>query len=391
MPKILLPVELTEGEKVRVLGDLSQNLTALEEARAAKKSATAQHNDTIKNLEGSIHRLNESIKSSTVDREVEIEREPNPFSGKVKIYRLDRDPKEFVKEVEMDPDEAQLRFSDATLPGGKNGKVTNLADHLTEEQALAGTPEEAEAMRDAKLAAAREERVAALAAELTDKAHVVEVPREGLPPLFAGTITHGEGEATVLFEQQRETAAEARAAVARHAAQAITSALEAAEAAARAAETPPAADPIEAIMTELAGRVVLEEKPGGMFLARIDGAIEGLPGRQGFSGPIRATAQETIDETLAGIRQLLHDNRPWVDAIAASKNNEIARLAGEQFADDVATKKRLLKVPKGAKSRRVKVTDEKGEVLAEGVAAEDAPAPGPAPEVDVTPPIDGAF
>lgn len=393
MSRMLLPVLLTEAEKVLVLGDLSQKLTALEQAKAAKKAASADHNETIKNLEGSIHGLNQSIISGTVDREVEVERRPIPFAGKVGIYRMDRDPAgELVREEHMDDDERQLRLGDTALPGGK---VTNLADHQrTEEQAVAGSPEEAEEIRAQRLAAEREERVAALAAELTDNAHVIEVPREGLPPLFAGTITHGEGDATVLYEQQRDTAEEARAAVARHAAQAITAAQEEAEAKARAEATPPPAaanDPIERIMAELSARVVIEERPGGMLLARIDGAIEGLPGRQGFSGPIRATAQETIDETLAGVRQLLKDNRTWVEAIETSKKNEVARLAGEQHADDAATKKRLLKVPKGAKSKRLKVTDEAGAVLAEGGAADELPAPGPAPEVDTTPGPGEAF
>ena len=375
---MLLPVLLTDAEKVHVLGEMSTKLTALEVEKAAKKAATADYNERIKNLEGSIHGLNESIKSNTVDREVEISREPNPFSGKAKIFRLDRTPPEFVKEVEMDDDEAQMRIGEAAIPG----RGTNLADHRTEEQEAAGSPEEAEEMRAQRLAAEREERVALLAAELTERAMVVQLPTvDGATLQFAGTIVTGEAPMAVTYEQIRETADEARAAVARNAAEHITAMQEEAETKARAAAAPAAPDPIDAIMEKLAERIVLEEKPGGKFLAHIDGAIEGLPGRQGFSGPIRATAKETTDEMLAGLRQLLQDNRPWVEAIEVSKQNEINRLAADQQADDTATKKRLLKVPAGAKSKRkLKVTDDKGGTLAEG-------GDGP----DVTPPAGAAF
>lgn len=378
MPTMLLPIELTETEKVNVLNDLSLKLTALEAAKAAKKAATAEHNEEIKNLEGSIHGLNESIKAGTVDRDVEVEREANGFAGKVKIWRLDRTPKEFVKEVDMDPDEAQLRFKDASVPG-PGGKVTNLADHQTEEQALANTPEEAEELRAQRLQDEREERVAALAAELTDTVHVEEVLPEGIDgvaPTFRGKLTYD----TIDYEQTRDTAEEAKAAAARHAADHITAMQEEA-AAVLAASAPITPDPIENIMAALAVRVVIEER-GADFLARIDGAIEGLPGRNGFSGPIRPTVQETTDEMLANVRQLLQDSRPWAEAVAASaetqRQNEIDKLAADQAADATATSKKLLKVPRGAKSRKtVKVVDEKGATLAEGSS-------DPAP--DVTPP-----
>lgn len=381
---MMLRVELSEVDRLKVLDDLSGKLTKLEDLEAMKTSLP----EKIKNLRGSIHHMNESLKARQMEREVEIREEPNGFSGTISVYRVDTG--ELVTERPMDPDERQLRLGETAIPG----RITNLADARTEEQVVAGTPEEAEELRAARLKAEREERIGTLAAELTDKAVVTTLDpiEEGAAPRFKGTITHGEGDAAIVFEIGHETAEEAKTTVCRRAAEGIVAIQEEAEAAARAAAAP--ADPIDATIAAVASRVLIKEE-GDLFFARIDGAIDGLPDSDGFSGPVRTTTVEATDALLAELRTALKEAgqhaTTWSDVEEASRQAEIKRLAEDQEKDAAKDgPKTFLKAPKGAKSKRVKVTDEKGETLSEG-AADEPPAPGPDPGVDTTPPVDGAF
>ncbi len=149
---MLLPIELTEAERLLVLTDLSAKLTDLE-ALEAEKSAIPER---IKGLKAAINHLNHSIKTNTVERDVEIREEPNTFAGTVKIFRVDTGA--WVKDRDMDPDERQLRLGDAAVPGGP--VPDNVRDLRAEEQ-TAETPEEAEELRQQRLAAEEIERLAA--------------------------------------------------------------------------------------------------------------------------------------------------------------------------------------------------------------------------------------
>lgn len=170
MPTMLLPIDLTEAERLLVLSDLSTKLTALEALTEEKKAIP----ERIKSLMGAINHLNHSIATNTVEREVEVHEEPNAFGGTVKIFRVDTGA--FVRERAMDPGERQLRLGDTPVPGPTPDNVRSLAEarEKTEEQLAAGTPEEAEALRDARLADDRARRLEETLAGLT----VIVIDRE---------------------------------------------------------------------------------------------------------------------------------------------------------------------------------------------------------------------
>jgi hypothetical protein len=390
MPTMRLPVELTDPEKVNVLGEMSDVVTAIEAAKADKKIAMDGHNKKIASLEAKLHSINESIKSSTVDRDVEIEIEKFPLAGKAKIWRVDRTPKEFVKEVSLDPEEAQLLIKGSVVDGGASGKVTNMADHVpTEEQVVAGTPEEAEELRAARIAAEREERVGSLAAELSEKVTVDPVDVDGVGK-FQARLPFADADGNRCLEETADTADAAKMAVSRAMAENIIAAEEQSKAAGAAAAR--VADRIERIVAVVRESIVLEER-GADLVAIFRGEVECLPGRDSFSGEAKPTAQEAIDDLITGIRKLLEDRKEWMMVAEASAENErqaeIAKLAGEQASDRAATTKATLKVPKGARSRRTKAAGGAAAVEKADEKPADAPAlPEAVPGASSDPPVD---
>jgi hypothetical protein len=148
----LLPVELTDADRLDIQRDLSGVIVSLETVEAEKREEVREYNGTIKGYKKKIKELNDSLVSGRIQREVEVEERSDFIRGVVETYRLDRQPPEVVATRQIDPDERQVGLGlDGPTVGGET------AD-LTEEQ-TAETPEEAESLREERLAVERSERV----------------------------------------------------------------------------------------------------------------------------------------------------------------------------------------------------------------------------------------
>lgn len=183
MPKTaLLPVQITDAEKLIISGEQSALITEIEKLKAEKAAMP----ERIKTLEGSLYLKNHALIAGVIEREVEIREEANPFSAKVKVFRVDTG--EYVRERDMDPEEAQMQLGNSSVPGPAPDNVRSLAEHRekSEEQLAAGTPEEAEALREARLADEREARVNELVSALT-----IQVADRG-DGTFVARVTAGD-------------------------------------------------------------------------------------------------------------------------------------------------------------------------------------------------------
>jgi len=172
MPTMHLPCDLTDGEKLTVGSELTAVLGLLEETKATKKNANADWNKDIKSHEKKVHELKEALRTGRVTREVDCDDEFDYDAGVVKVRR--RDNGEYVTTRPIDPDERQLKL-------GKTGPV--VSDKAVEEdkakadeQRDAGTPEEAEAMREARLRVERRERACEALQEIL--AAAIALPNE---------------------------------------------------------------------------------------------------------------------------------------------------------------------------------------------------------------------
>lgn len=159
MPQTLyLPVALTPDEHLALALEMSAVIKEAEAKELEKKATMSLLNEAVNALYSRIHDLNGPVSSGFVERDVEVREETNTFSGKVKVFRVDTGA--WVKDRDMDPDERQLRLGETAVPGPTPDNVRSLSEHRekTEEQLAAGTPEEAEALRAARLADEREAR-----------------------------------------------------------------------------------------------------------------------------------------------------------------------------------------------------------------------------------------
>lgn len=210
MPKtMLLPVTITDTEKLVILAEVSGLLTEIEKLKAEK----ARLPEAIKTLEGSMNLKNHALVAGVIERDVEVREEPNAFNAKVKIFRVDTGA--FVDERAMDPEEAQMQLGNSSVPGPAPDNVRSLAEHRekTEEQLAAGTPEEAEALREARLADEAAQRVNDLVAGLsvvitargpTEYVASVEGTLPGIASGFSGPIRETPEQAKAeLLEQVR--------------------------------------------------------------------------------------------------------------------------------------------------------------------------------------------
>jgi hypothetical protein len=142
MPKYLrLPVHLTEHEELTIHRQISEALVEIEEIETEKKR--------IKPLRERISMLNQTIETGTVERDVEVEDRQDPVTGKAVLWRVDRN--EPVNTRALDPEERQLVIGER--PGPAPTEELGAADATkAEEQTAAATPEEAEQLRDSRLA-----------------------------------------------------------------------------------------------------------------------------------------------------------------------------------------------------------------------------------------------
>lgn len=191
MPMMRLE-ETVEGEELSAVTlDLTVALDNLEILQREKKELPGR----IKGLEARVHELKEAVKARRVTRDVEVDEIPDFASGLMHIHRKDTGLK--ISDRPLRDDERQVPL------GTVNGR---LAD-LSEEQAAAATPEEAEDLRAARLAQERAERIAATVAEAKPRIRITPPDSPGL----AYTALLDYAEISIIFDGA--TGAEASAKV----------------------------------------------------------------------------------------------------------------------------------------------------------------------------------
>lgn len=206
---MMLPCTLTDADRLRIEGEKTGKLKEQEDVEAQKKEAVRGYNVTLKALKAEIHDLNESHRTGTELRDVEIEERPDYKAGIIFIHRLDTG--DCVKERAIDPDERQVKLG---IDGPKLGSVDG---EKADEQREASTPEEAEALRAERLASERAERISA----------AVQEARERIAITSDGGEEEGDWKATLQFGNRvLEAEAATAAAAADGVAQQVTEHLE---------------------------------------------------------------------------------------------------------------------------------------------------------------------
>lgn len=380
MSTLLLPCKLNDVEKLELSGRLSKELDHLEAVKAEKREAVSGFNTKIKGHEGTIHTLNDSLKRGEEEREVEVRDEKDPASGIMRVVRVDTG--ETVNMSNLDPDERQL------LLGRDGPKLGSVPADTTDEQSEAGSPEEAEFLREQRLRREREERRAALVKELWPSITCRAGDGDAGEEAFVATVAH----AGVTYSADAADEPGAKNGV-----------IEAVLAVVDQPALNPEATPrvysaaVQNKVAELLPRIEVRSPVVGAagplyFIAKVETPAwvaerEGNTEEQARQALIAAVLEVFADEEAA----IAAAAQPtWEEVQAASKAkadaDEIARLAADQAADDTKTKKALLRKPtKGPQPKKLgkgmTVEDPDGKTLARGRDEEGAP------EVDTTPPI----
>jgi len=84
----LLPVLLTDSEKVAIGDSLVAKMTEIDIVEADKREQVARHNKSLKELRAERDRLRKSYETGAEEREVECREEPGP-DGTIQVMRLD--------------------------------------------------------------------------------------------------------------------------------------------------------------------------------------------------------------------------------------------------------------------------------------------------------------
>lgn len=158
MRTMRLPCELKDPDRLVLQKSLTAALKAQEEAEAEKAEKMKEVNARIKEHKTTVHTLNTSLDTGFIEREVEIRYEKDVFNGVVRTIRLDDNS--VVDTRALDAEERQVDIEERLLKGGKDATVLPLNGDATEEQRLADDPEEAEEMRNERLAKEAAERLA---------------------------------------------------------------------------------------------------------------------------------------------------------------------------------------------------------------------------------------
>lgn len=160
-----LKIKLTEDEFVDRAKQLSKAIAEYNAVEAEKKSVAKDYADKLAGIDSNVQELRKVIEESAEFRDVEVTVERDLFAKKV-ITRL-ASTGEIVEERAMQEHDRQLELQVAAQQASEGGDVIAMElpktteaerraheEHgeLTEEQRFADTPEEAEAMRDARLA-----------------------------------------------------------------------------------------------------------------------------------------------------------------------------------------------------------------------------------------------
>lgn len=359
MPNTLrLPCRLTTEEKLALGDRKAAAQDALDDVKAKKKDAVSVFNKQIKGFEGTIHTLNEAWKSGEEDREVEVRTEKDPDTGVVRTIRCDTG--ETVNLRDIDPDERQI---DMGLDGPKvGGEKTDLA-----EEQEAATPEEAEAMREARLRQEKRARTGDALAPLLTGIGVLVLPNE--EDGFTAQIGVTDGYPwTEVVSAKGDSETDARDALRTL----LIDIVLAAEAAASMAEH-------EAVLVklgELLEKVTIEKTGAGVFVAKVDaGDWTSEASGESFedaAAKLRAKLVEILTEDAAKAKTPTTWDEVKKESAERAAAEEIAKLAADQARDAAKDPpRRGLKPPtKGPKPKKhgrskgdAPVTDDDGKPL----------------------------
>ncbi len=169
-----LPVKLLEFEMLEVGQRLSQAITKRDKLEERRKHVAKLLKERVDRADSVVHSVNRTLSTGYEDREVLCREEVDLFEKKVRIIRMDT--LAVVKERDMESRELQLEIRDAghaaaNLSRMEQQDLANMgnvipvspeadrpAQDRVEEQMFAETPEEAEALREARLASEHHER-----------------------------------------------------------------------------------------------------------------------------------------------------------------------------------------------------------------------------------------
>jgi hypothetical protein len=143
MPTMRLMEQIKPEELVTVSSDLCAAITALEAKQREKKEIPG----IIKGLEMRVHELKEALVAGQIERDIEVDEIPDFEAGKMRITRRDNGAP--VGDRPLNEDERQVTM----------GSVADRIRELADEQREAATPDEAEELRDQRLAEERAERM----------------------------------------------------------------------------------------------------------------------------------------------------------------------------------------------------------------------------------------
>lgn len=220
--KELLPVQLLPEEMLEMGQRLSQAITKRDKLEDRRKHVGKLLKERVDKADAIVHQINRTVATGYEDRDVLCMEEVDLFNKKIRITRLDTYA--VVKERDMEPHELQTEIrltvqAERTkrMDGGEEGEggeggeqnvlpfvagpgaeVAAPTADLAEEQQLASTPEEAEVLREQRLAAERvriekeaEEEAARVAAQQEEN---FQRSMEGNPDA-APADEHQEGDA----------------------------------------------------------------------------------------------------------------------------------------------------------------------------------------------------
>jgi hypothetical protein len=134
-----LAVPMNEAKEMEIHREISKVLKEIAGIEEQKKRLSP--------LKARMNELNLSIEAQTVEAEVECEEFEDLETGLIKTRRLDTN--EIFKSRRMDDEERQLKMPGSDISQSVKDKLADL--NKTEEQALAGSPEEAEQLRETRL------------------------------------------------------------------------------------------------------------------------------------------------------------------------------------------------------------------------------------------------
>lgn len=202
-----LPVKLTDEERLAVGLSLTEVLAKRDKIEAKRKVVAGLYKKRIEALDTEVKKRSDTYARGTELRPVDVEERRDIFARKVRIVRVDTG--EVVNERGLTDSERQLSLETAIMGG--EAKVIPLGGESarrahserwdkTEEQVLAQTPEEAEALRDARMgdpAPAAEVDVVAVHVSVGERTFLVEMAAQpeggyvGICPDLEGVISEG--------------------------------------------------------------------------------------------------------------------------------------------------------------------------------------------------------